>query len=269
MPVSDIPSQEMTDIHCDEAAQHLLTARRTQRPGPRLSASCRPTNLQSALQIQQRVGDLLGQQIGGWKCALPTTDKLIVAPIYTPDISDQSPCQMFADSPSVKIEPELAFILCKDLPPRETPYSDSEVCAAILETRLAIELIGSRYAAPAAIDFPEMLADGLVNQGLFLGPVIPDALNQSLESVALTVSYNDKLLQLVGKHPDGHPLLSLYWLVAFLNARGQGLYAGQAIITGSYAGVLDVPLNAQLLLQFGDLGILSVQINQVTNNFKE
>src|SRR5690606_39981142 len=56
--------------------------------------------------------------------------------------------------------------------PRPEPYTPADVDAAIARTHLALELINSRYAEPDAAEFPEMLADGLVNQGLFIGPEV-------------------------------------------------------------------------------------------------
>jgi 2-keto-4-pentenoate hydratase len=62
-----------------------------------------------------------------------------------------------------------------------------------------------------------------------------------------------------GVHPAGNPRAPLYWLVEFLRNRGQGLRAGQAIITGSYAGSPDVPLHEDISVSFGQLGELHVR----------
>ena len=35
-----------------------------------------------------------------------------------------------------------------------------------------LEILGSRYSEPDSATFPEMLADGLANQGLLVGPVL-------------------------------------------------------------------------------------------------
>lgn len=40
--------------------------------------------------------------------------------------------------------------------------------------RLAPELIDSGYADPAAVSFAESLADGVLNQRLFIGPQVDD-----------------------------------------------------------------------------------------------
>ncbi|HLH32247.1 MAG TPA: 2-keto-4-pentenoate hydratase, partial [Terriglobia bacterium] len=57
----------------------------------------------------------------------------------------------------------------------------------------------------------------------------------------------------------GHPLRSLYWLVNFLSGRGQALQAGAVVTTGSYAGVIDAPLDTPLALAYGTLGKFNVE----------
>jgi 2-keto-4-pentenoate hydratase len=51
------------------------------------------------------------------------------------------------------------------------------------------------------------------------------------------------------------------WLANFLRERGLGLQAGQAVITGSYAGVLELPRGRQLHIGFGALGTLSIRFS--------
>jgi 2-keto-4-pentenoate hydratase len=54
-------------------------------------------------------------------------------------------------------------------------------------------------------------------------------------------------------------------LVNFLAAGGYGegvsLKAGQIVTTGSYCGVVDVPLETALAIRYGDIGTLSVQFS--------
>jgi 2-keto-4-pentenoate hydratase len=47
-----------------------------------------------------------------------------------------------------------------------------------------------------------------------------------------------------------------------LRSRGQGLQAGQAVITGSYAGSFDLPVGQQIAIRYGDLGELTVRFSQ-------
>src|SRR2546426_1706722 len=254
----------LTTAQRDEAARHLLAARRARQPGARLPGACRPSDLEDALAIQRRVQELLGVATGGWKCSVPTAERAIAcAAIFAPTIARASPCPVIAHSGVARIEPEIAFVLGGDLPPRAAPYGEAEVRAAIAETRLVLELLDSRYAEPAAVTFPELLADQVSNQGLFVGPILPDAFSRSLEEFPIAIDGRAGALhRCAGRHPDAHPLRPLVWLANFLAGRAEigGLKAGEIVTTGSYAGALEVPVATLLTVQFGDLGEINVEL---------
>jgi 2-keto-4-pentenoate hydratase len=254
----------LTGVRYDEAARHLLAARRAGQPGPLLTEACRPVDLEDALAIQRRVQQLLGAATGGWKCSVPTAERAIsCAAIFASTIARASPCPVIARGGIVRIEPEIAFVLGRDLPPRSTPYGEGDVRAAIAETRLVLELLDSRYADPAAVTFPELLADQISNQGLFVGPVLRDALFRPLEGFAIVITGTKGTLhRRDGHHPDRHPLRPLVWLANFLSAREEtgGLKAGEIVTTGSYAGALEVPVATPLTVQFGGLGEINIEL---------
>jgi len=245
------------------AASILAARRRCGEQGPRLPESLRPIDVDAALAIQAAVTAQLGDGIGGWKCGMPAEGRVVVAPIYTNTIhtvDTNSPCAVWARAGQARVEPELAFILGGDLPVRDAPYTQAEVDAAIAHTHLALELIDSRYSDPASVSFVENLADGLVNQGLFIGPQVDGERARTTSEMAIRISLEaDGEIHLVGRHPDTHPRAPLYWLAEFLRSKGQGLQAGQVLITGSYAGSVDLPLGQDIAMQYGDLGMLTVR----------
>lgn len=248
-----------------EAAAILVERRQTGTQGDRLPENCRPIHLEEALAIQaavtERWCELMDDSIGGWKCLLPPEGKLIVGPIYTRTINSVAPVTLWpkpGDAKIARIEPELAFFFGHDLPPREQPYTATEVDAAISRTHLALELINCRYADPSQCTFPEMLADGLVNQGLFIGPQVDDELARNACEFALNISQNGELGSYQAKHPNNSPRAPLYWLAEFLRSQGQGIIAGQAVITGSFAGVLEVPMDTEITLDYVGLGKMEV-----------
>jgi 2-keto-4-pentenoate hydratase len=244
------------------AARFLAVRRLRGRQGPVLPAACRPRTLADALAIQQAVVPLMGWPVGGWKCALPSEGKLVVAPIYAPTIQTGDTAQVWARDGQVRIEPELAFVLGLDLPAREQPYTDKDVDSAIVHTHLALELIDSRYDAGAELTFEDKLADGLVNQGLFLGPELPAAASRNAAAFEVRLQVGNAPLQvLAGVHPDGLPRKGLYWLVEFLRARGQGLKAGQVVITGSYAGAPTVPVGEPMNIRYEGLGHVTLTLS--------
>jgi 2-keto-4-pentenoate hydratase len=246
----------------DAAARLLVTARASGRPGSRLPEACRPNDLESALAIQRRTVALLGQPIGGWKCSLPPApDRINCAPILAPTIFRTSPCAIAAIGDIARIEPEVAFVMKGDLPRRDLPYSDTEVRAAIGETRLVLELLGTRYADPAAVGWLEMMADCVQNQGLFVGPIVAAGPEAPLAAFPVAIRDGGRVLSTHdGRHGDGHPLRPLVWLANFLAARDEGLRAGHVITTGSYAGAIEVPMDKELTVAFGNLGVVTTRL---------
>jgi 2-keto-4-pentenoate hydratase len=243
-----------------EAAAHALAAARTERRQiDRLPAACRPGTDEDALAIQQRIVQLLRDQIGGWKCSVPRSDHLFLAPLLVSTIRRGSPCSVVSHNGLARIEPEVAFILGKDLSPREASYAENDLRNAIAEARLVLEIIGSRLVDPTAVPFVEFLADSINNQGLFVGPPVSNPFDRQLETLRIAVSSpSGPLITHQGRHPNVHPLRPLLWLANFLSSRGETLKAGSVVTTGSYAGILEVPLDTALSVSYGDLGQLDV-----------
>jgi len=259
-----------TPFPAAEAAAILVARRINGSQAERLPEPCRPHTLEQALAIQAAVTDHWCEQmddsIGGWKCLLPPQDKLVVGPIYTRTIDSVPPISLWTKTTAggelARIEPELAFFFGKDLPARAEPYSPAEVDAAIARTHMALELINSRYTDPASCEFPEMLADGLVNQGLFIGPEVDSDSARGASSFTITLTcVNGEVIKRQGQHPNTHPRAPLYWLAEFLRNRGEGIVAGQAVITGSFAGVIEVPLNTEIRIDYAGLGSMQVSFN--------
>lgn len=246
-----------------QAADELIARRLNHRITARLAVDLRPQTLTDAFAIQQAVVDTLADNqvdsIGGWKCALPDADKQIASPIFTSTVFDQSPCPIKLDAGVCKIEPEIAFKFKHDLPGRPEAYTDQEITDALASAHLALELIQSRYLEPDEVSYEEHLADGLFNQGVFLGPKI--SLEQAFAASAINFTLQQSVTETrAGKHPHEFPQRPLFWLVNFLRQRGIDLKAGQVVITGSYAGVMEVQPNIEFSLQYGELGSVIVTL---------
>lgn len=254
----------MTNRDRELAAQFLLAARKRRTPGPRIPAQYRPAHTDDGLAIQIRVTELLGQRVGGYKCSLPSTPRpVLLAPIFEPTITHASPCPVHAVGAAARIEPEIAFVMARDLPRRASAYTDSEVRDAIGEVCFVLEILGSRYYDLDTATFPEMVADGLANQGLFVGPALHDPWERELEALSIVIDSPAGVLAIhEGKHPDGHPVRPLYWLANYLAVAGTPLCAGMVVTTGSYCGAIDVPLDTPITVAYGDLGTLSATLTR-------
>jgi 2-keto-4-pentenoate hydratase len=248
----------------EQAARILVTARRKGELVGRLPVELLPANVDDGFAIQQEVSHQLGGRIAAWKCALPQPGKVIAAPIYDADIHRGDVCRMSGPPRAfVRAEPELAHLLNRDLPSRRDAYSEAEVLAALGHTHLALELLGSRYSHPETLTFPELLADALFNAGLVIGPRVNPVAGATLADLPVELdislgSVGEEAVTFAGRHPDRSILAPIVWLTNFLRVRGIGLHAGQAVITGSYAGVLESPIGCELRVGFGNLGTLPI-----------
>lgn len=246
----------MSPSEVAQAASILASRRLRGEAGALLPESLRPCDIDAALAIQSLVISELGDRIGGWKCGLSAENPVVMAPIPAGTIHTASPCPVWISAGQVRVEPELAFVLGRDLPPRNRAYTPAEIDAAIASVHLALELIGSRYAEPAAASMTDHLADGLLNQGMLIGPRV------DVTAAAMTIEVqmeNARGFTLAGKHPNADPRAPLHWLAEFLRSRGQGLQAGQAVITGSYAGSFEVPAEEDIAIRFGELGSIELR----------
>jgi 2-keto-4-pentenoate hydratase len=244
----------------DAAARVLADARTRHIKIANLPESCRPQDIDTALAIQKRTLEMLADPIGGWKCGLQAKPGMIMlAPVPASALYTKSPVAMIG-TPG-KIEPEIAFVLARDIPPRAAEYTREEILAAVGDIRFVLELIGARFLNTADVTYHELLADCYNNYGLFLGPSIPNALDGPVEALHVKISGPDgAIVDREGKHPSGHPMNSFSWLVNYLSSRGETLKAGQVITTGSYAGIVDVPTGVPLRIELGNLGSIDVEV---------
>ncbi|HEX4228643.1 MAG TPA: hypothetical protein VHZ07_08225 [Bryobacteraceae bacterium] len=251
------------------AAHRLLIARKAKTPSAQLPEECRPTNLEEAIEIQSRVSLLLDEPVEGWKCSVPGPP-VVAAPIYASLIHSGPICPVLTADGLARVEPEIAFVLARDVNPQDRVYTAAEIAESIGETRLVLEIIGGRYAEPDATSFPELLADNLSNQGVFVGPRVD--INPQLIPGDFPILVKDgqhTLIERHGRHPNGHPIRSFQALIRSLAQRGEAMKKGLLLITGSFAGVLEVPVERVLDFTFGQLGVLTAQFSRDTESGAE
>jgi len=214
----------------------------------------RPQSSADAFALQQQFAAGYGEVIG-WKCGVPGLTeagqpKWVVAPLYQRELQQGAECALW---PSVKglarVEPEYAYPLLADLPAfTALSQADAPVSADLSTDKDQSAEHSVDHSAEHAL-YPDQLADGLFNQGLWLGPVL-----NGPEQASFTLTLNQagqKPVTHAARHPNDNPRAPLPWLVNFLRAQGVPLTAGQVIITGSFAGVLELPLGSHILWQFG------------------
>jgi len=250
------------------AAQQYLANRVTGTKAQGLPTDERPNSIEDALAVHQEMIKLRSDSVGGWKCLLPLGEgKIIVAPIFSDTIQSGEQCQLMMDKNKARIEPEIVFMLNKDLPARAEDYSEQEIDDAIGGCYMALELMQSRFADDAGQEFYESLADCMLNQGLFIGPEIDKALAYAASEINLTVTQkeekgSDTVLTLEGKHPNPLPQLPVYWLINFMSKRGTSFKKGEKITTGSYKGIVEVDFDKPTEIVYQGLGKYTVEFKK-------
>lgn len=245
------------------AARELLERRNHTTKFPRLSADIRPETLEDALAIQAEMAAQHTASVGGWKCLLPPgEDRLIVGPIFSDVIYQGDIAKLNEDDGVARVEPEIVFILAKDLPAKDTDYTEAEIDDAIGKTHMAFELMQSRFAKDADQSFPEALADILLNQGLYIGNEInkADAYQAATIDIKMTQASGEQTFE--GKHPNPLPAQPVHWLINFMSKRGVSFTAGQAIITGSYAGIVRLAFDEPTVVEYAGLGRTEVTLQR-------
>lgn len=235
-------TQTLNKEACLQAAQEFLTRRKDNHRGDALPAECRPTNLEDALAIQAATVEASGKKIAGWKCLVPLKpEQVIVGPVLEGTVQQGAECLVECTEPGkTLIEPEIAFVLGADLPARNEDYTEAEIDDAIASAHMALELLQRRYAPSDDLIFADRQADCLLNQGIFVGPEITK--EQAYDAAEIKLSIDDKSYD--GKHPNLSAQAPIYWFVNFISKRGISLEKGQTIITGSYAGAIEVPIKS-------------------------
>ena len=157
-------------------------------------------------------------------------------------------------------EPEFAFRIAADLPPRSQPYTVREVLEAVGTLHPAIEIPDSRFADFVSAGAAQIIADNACAHLFVLGA--PTAANWR----AIDLVEERPVLTMGGKQFIGHgknvlgdPRVALTWLANELRQLGVTLRAGEVVTTGTCHPPLPIKSGDVCAVDFGVLGKVSVR----------
>ena len=249
-----------TMMRADEAASLFLAARRRQSTRlDGLPPALRPQTEAEAYAIQYAVSAQLGG-IGGWKVgsANPQATHFTCAPIPADAVFDGN---VTVEGSDRVVEAEVAVRLNRDLPMRETPYTEAEIRAAIISAHPALEVLETRFADLDAAGPLSALADSLSNHSLVLGPAIADWETIDLDAETVRVLANGTEIKRGAGNPGGEMVRLVVWL-ANVGARwAGGLHAGQVVTTGSWTGKDPTGPGQEVVAQFARCGAATLRFS--------
>jgi 2-keto-4-pentenoate hydratase len=254
------------DIHAAAAIlwQHWQQSTRFDE----LSARCRPGSRAEGYAIQAEVAKLSGQSIVGWKIAATSAagqqhirvDGPLAGCLLSARALEGGARISLAGNHMKVAEAEFAFRMGTHLPKRAAAYSVSEVLAAVASLHPAIEVPDSRYHDFTRLGAAQLIADVACACWFVLGPATRAdwrVIDLARHSVA---AYRNGALagQGSGANVLGDPRSALAWIANELSTYGDGLRAGDVVITGTCLTPVPVSAEDSVKADFGELGVLDV-----------
>ncbi len=154
-----------------------------------------------------------------------------------------------------KVEAEIALVLKRDLRDREATPDD--VAAAADYAVAAIEIVDSRIA-DWRITFADTVADNGSSSHFALGNERKALRGLDLYTCGMALEVNGRLASLgAGAACLGHPLAAAAWLARTLSELGEGLRAGDIVLTGALGPMVPIAVGDFVEAKIGGVGQVS------------
>jgi 2-keto-4-pentenoate hydratase len=232
-----------------------------------LESTLRPRDRIEGYAIQAEIARSSAAKLFGWKIAAtseagqkhinvagPMAGRILNETV----IPDGGTASMAGNEMRVA-EPEFAFRMRTDLPPRPLAYTVDEVLAAVDTLHPAIEIPDSRFADVVNAGEAQIIADNACAHLFVLGP--PTLANwRALDLVEERPVIVLRGTQYIGhgKNVLGDPRLALAWLANELRQLDITLRAGEVVTTGTCHPPLPIGSGDRAAADFGVLGKVSV-----------
>ena len=156
-------------------------------------------------------------------------------------------------------EPEFAFRMRIDLPPRAEPYTVQQVLDAVDTLHPAIEIPDSRFADFVSAGAAQIIADNACAHLFVLGPATTaDWRARDLVEERPVITMRGQQFTGHGKNVLGDPRVALAWLANELRQLGVTLKAGEIVTTGTCHPPLPIQSGDFCAMDFRVLGKVSV-----------
>ena len=219
--------------------------------------------VQAALVVLKRAG---GAKVIGWKIGLTSRAMQMALNIDTPDSGVLLDDMRFADGATVpagrfiqpRVEAEIAFVMQADLAGAQV--TRDEVIAATGHVAPSLEILDTRILrADPATGTPrrifDTVADNAANAGIVLGKQRHAVTAHDLRWTPVIVKRDGVVEETgLGAGVLDDPVTGILWLVRRLAAYGQGLSAGDIVLSGSFIRPIEAPPGSRFHADFGAFG---------------
>jgi 2-keto-4-pentenoate hydratase len=249
-----------------ESAAARLRAAYSGSPIAPLRDTLEPTDIEGAYAVQRintEFWKAQGRRIVGRKVGLTAEAVQKQLGVDRPDFGVLFADMEIADNGRLdakkviqpKAEAEVALIMARDFAdPNATPESFAH---AVDYAVAAIEIVDSRIA-DWKITFADTVADNGSSAFFVLGKERKALAGLDLYTCGMALKVNGKVASLgAGAACLGHPLNAAAWLARTLAERGEGLKAGDVVLTGALGPMVALQPGDSVRAQIGGLGVAS------------
>jgi 2-keto-4-pentenoate hydratase len=232
-----------------------------------LDAAQRPQTREEGYAIQAEIERLSKARLFGWKIAATSEagQKHINVPgpmagrILQETLIEDGGFAPMAGNEMRVAEPEFAFRMRTDLPPRPLAYSVADVLDAVDTLHPAIEIPDSRFADFISAGEAQIIADNACAHLFVLGkPTTANWRAIDLVEERPVITMRGQRFVGHGKNVLGDPRAALAWLANELRGLGITLRAGEVVTTGTCHPPLPIQSGDRMEADFGVLGKVSV-----------
>ena len=258
-----------THAEAENAAKALAGARASRQPIAPISHTYAISDLDTAYAIAKMNTQhylACGHRLVGKKVGLTSKAVQQQLGVNQPDFGLLFEDMEFLNAQEVpmsrlmqpKIEAEVAFVIGQDLTSNSPSWA--EFVNSIAYALPALEIVDS-----AISDWKISLVDTVADNascGLYVLGDQPVALGSiSLGDLAMQMSVNGQVASVgTGAACLGHPLRAAYWLARTMAALGDGLRAGEVILSGALGPMVAVGAGCTVHANLGALGSVSCRM---------
>ena len=260
----------MEEAAARRAAETLLAQHRTGVPFKPFAAEDGPVEITDAYDIQDRYVALLRAEHGvtiGYKVGLTSLPMQAFCGISHPIAGVVLAHRLHRSGATVRLsefgrlglEFEIAVRIKSDVGANEAAHTAQTIAPHIDGVCAAIELVDDRSADYAKLDVRALVADNSWNAGIVLSD-FATAWPDLAAARGTATREGAPIGEGFGRDILGHPFNSVAWLARQLASRGEGLKAGQVVLTGSVMKTIFPQEAASYRFDLEGVGAVTVRV---------
>ncbi len=227
-----------------EFAERLIAARTDRVAISPLTDEAPDFGLADGYAVQRLLRDAAGP-LSGWKLGITSRAKQLQVnlsePVYgflpAADALDAGQSLVVAEHIQPRVEPEIVFVMGSAVSGPHATAAD--VLAATSAIAVGLEVLDSRYQ-DYRFTSADVVADDTSFGRYLVGPSVSPS-GVDLRLVGVVLEHNGAVVSTAaGAASLGHPAAAVAWLVRTLAVTGEGLRAGDVVLSGGLTAAVPV-----------------------------